>query len=593
VTGEIALTLGITVAALALFIWNRLRVDVVGLLVMTTLIVVGLVTPREGISGFANEATVTVALMLALSAGLLRTGAVDVLGQRVARLAGTGEMRVIGVVLAVVVPLSAFINNTAAVAILLPIVLGLGRTAGLAPSRLLMPLSFGSQLGGTLTLIGTSTNLLVAGLALDAGLGRIGLFDVTPPAAMLAGLGVVYLLTIGRWLAPVRAAPQAPLESYELREYLTALVVGAQSNLVGRTLAGSRFGHALGLQVVQIQRGDQRIVAPNGATVVHAGDVLVVTGKITNIAQIEDTNHLEIAGTRPEIDASPRADRGAQWAEVLVNPGAGAVGRTLTELGFRARFGITALAIQRHGHPMHGPVGRVPLQSGDILLVQGAPHALRELHEDGDFGVLGSVRVPARRRRKALRASLIMLAVVLLPTFGATTILVSALLGLVAMLLTGCITPDEAYQEMDWSVLVLLATILPLGIAMRNSGTATWLAELLLDVTRPLGARGTLAAFFALTTVLTSIISNNAAAVVLVPVAIAAAGTLGVSPMPLVVAVMLGASTAFSTPIGYQTNTFIYGPGGYRFSDFLRVGGPLNVLLLVSAPLVIPLFFPF
>jgi di/tricarboxylate transporter len=319
----------------------------------------------------------------------------------------------------------------------------------------------------------------------------------------------------------------------------------------------------------------------------------VVTGRITDIAQIEDTNHLEIAGARPDIAASARAGGDTQWAEVLVNMGSGAVGNTLTALGFRARHGITALAIQRHGHPIHGPVGRVPLEAGDILLVQGTPHALRELHEGGDFGVLGSVRVPARRRRKALRATLIMLAVVLLPTFGATTILVSALLGLAAMILTGCITPDEAYQEMDWSVLVLLATILPLGLAMRNSGAASWLAGLLLDVTRPLGARGTLAAFYALTTVLTAIISNNAAAVVLVPVAVAAAGTLGVSAMPLVVAVMLAASTDFSTPIGYQTNTFIYGPGGYRFSDFLRVGGPLNVLLLVSAPLVIPLFFPF
>jgi di/tricarboxylate transporter len=593
VTQQIALTLGVTAAALALFIWNRLRVDVVGLLVMTTLVLLGLVTPREGISGFANEATVTVALMLALSTGLLRTGAVDVLGQWVARLAGRSELRVLTIVLGVVIPLSAFINNTAAVAILMPIVLGLSRTAGVAPSRTLMPLSFGSQLGGTLTLIGTSTNLLVAGLVLDAGLGRIGLFDVTPAAAILTAIGVVYLLTAGRWLAPVRPAPQTPVESYELREYLTALVVGAESNLVGRSLAGSRFGHALGLQVVQIQRGDERIVAPNGATSIHAGDVLVVTGKITNIAQIEDTNHLEIAGAKPEIDAAAGAGNGDQWAEVLVNLGSEAAGRTLTELGFRSRYGITALAIQRHGTPIHGPVGRVPLKPGDILLVQGSPRALRELHEGGEFGLLGSVRVPAKRRRKALRATLIMLAVVLLPAFGVTTILVSALIGMLAMILTGCILPDEVYQEMDWSVLVLLATILPLGVAMRNSGTADWLAAQLLDVTRPLGARGTLAAFYALATVLTAIISNNAAAVVLVPVAIAAAATLGVSPMPLVVGVMLAASTDFSTPIGYQTNTFIYGPGGYRFSDFLRVGGPLNVLLLVSAPLVIPLFFPF
>lgn len=595
-TPQIALTLAVGMGALALFIWNRLRVDVVGLLVMTTLIVLGLVTPAEGIAGFANEATVTVGLMLVLSTAMLRTGVVDILARWTTRLAGRSEPRLLAVVIGLVIPVSAFLNNTAAVAILLPMLLGFSRTMSIAPSRILMPLSFASQLGGTLTLIGTSTNLLVAGLVLEAGLGRIGLFDVTPPALILTLVGVLYLLTVGRWLTPARVPPQGMLEAYELREYLTALHVEPESPLVGRTLAESRFGDAHGLQVVRIQRGDERLRSPDGRTVVQARDVLVVTGQIPNIAQIEEVDHLRIAGSRPAFDdgsAASAGKRDAQLAEVLVRSDSAAIGRTLRELDFRARRGITALGLQRDGHVVHAAVGRVPLRAADILLVQGAPRALRELHDEGDFALLGPVRVPAKRRRKAARAVVIMAGVVLLPALGVTTILTSALLGVAAMVLTGCITADEAYEGMEWSVIVLLGTILPLGIAMQKSGAAAWLAEGLLGVAAPLGPHGVLATLYVLATVLTSLISNNAAAVVLVPIAIAAATVLGVSAMPFVIGVMFAASNSFVTPIGYQTNAFIFAPGGYRFSDFVRVGGPLNLLLIVAATLVIPWFFPF
>jgi di/tricarboxylate transporter len=590
VTSQIALTLAVGVGALALFIWNRLRVDVVGLLVMAAVIVLGLVTPAEGIAGFANEATVTVALMLVLSTGLLRTGVVDIIARWTTRLAGKSEVRLLAVVIALVIPVSAFLNNTAAVAILLPMLLGFSRTMAIAPSRILMPLSFASQLGGTTTLIGTSTNLLVAGLVLEAGLGRIGLFEITPPALILTVLGAIYMLTLGRWLTPVRVPPQDILETYELREYLTALVVGPESPLVGRTLGESRFGDAHGLQVVRIQRGEERLRSPDARTVVEANDVLVVTGRIPDIAQIGEVDHLRISGSRPALDD---VGGGAQLAEVLVRRDSEAIGRTLRELDFRARRGITALGLQREGHVVHAPVGRVPLRAGDILLVQGATRALRELHEEGDFALLGPVRVPAKRRRKAARAVAIMIGVVILPALGVTTILVSALAGVAAMLLTGCITADEAYEEMDWSVIVLLGTILPLGIAMQKSGAASWIAEGFLGVAAPLGPHGVLATLYCLTTVLTSVISNNAAAVVLTPIAIATGGALGVSPLPFIIGVMFAASNSFVTPIGYQTNAFIFGPGGYRFGDFVRVGGPLNLLLVGAATVVIPWFFPF
>lgn len=595
-TAPIALTLGITLAALALFVWNRLPVEVVGLVVLAALILTGLVTPQQGLTGFSNEATVVVGLMLVLSIGLVRTGAVDVLGRRMAAVAGKSETRLLVAIIVFIVPVSALINNTAAVAILLPIVLGLCRSLKIAPSRLLMPLSFASQLGGTITLIGTSTNLLVAGLVLAAGLPRIGLFDMTAPAAILTLIGVLYMLTIGRWLTPSREGPAGLIESYDLREYLTALKVSGDSSLVGRSLAEARFGDQHGLQIVEIRRETgERIVPPSGGTVIHAGDELVVTGRVQDIARVEEAEHLTIVGSLPELEPKieARDEAAPHLAELLVPLGSHAVGRTVKQLDLRRHYGVNVLALQRHGQPVHEPVGKVRLAPGDLLLTQGKSEALKSLHAAGELALLGAVKLPARRPGKVVHSIVIMALVVALPALGVTTILVSAFLGALAMVLTGCLTTQEAYEDLDWSVVVLLAAIIPLGLAMRDTGTADWIAHELLAIVKPLGPHGVLAAVYLVAVILTSMISNNAAALVLAPVAIATANELSVSPMPFIIGVMFAASSSFITPIGYQTNTFIYGPGGYRFSDFLRVGAPLNLILAIASTVIIPWFFPF
>jgi di/tricarboxylate transporter len=594
-TPQILLTLGITFSALALFIWNRMRVDVVALIVMASLIVLGLVTPQQGTSGFANEATITVALMLVLAAGLVRTGAVDILAHWVARLAGDSEIRLTAIVLLFTIPASALINNTPVVLVMLPVVVGVARQKGMAPSRLLMPLSFGSQLGGTLTLIGTSTNLLVAGLVLELGLDRIGLFDITPPAFVLMLIGVAYILTVGRWLVPARTASTDLAATYELREYLSALEVQPTSSLAGKTLAATRFGQRFGLQVVAIERDDERLPFPAGGARVEAGDLLIVSGRVPDIARIGAEAGLKISGSKSDILVDPQTGQVTEGGlgEVLVPPRSRAEGRTIRDLGFRARYGLNVLALKRHGEARHEPIGALALEAGDILLVQGTPDAMHELHRRGDFTLLGALDLPVRRAHKVRIAIVILAGVVLLAALDITTIMVSALLGTIAMLITGCIRANEAYRDVDWMVIVLLGAIIPLGIAMQNTGTAQYVAVMLLAVTEPLGLYGTLAGFYLLTSLLTEVISNNAAAVVLTPIAVAAATALGVSPLPFVVAIMIAASNSFMTPIGYQTNTFIYGPGGYQFSDFLRVGGPLNVLLAVAGTFVIPLFFPF
>jgi di/tricarboxylate transporter len=589
---EILLTLGVAAGALGLFLWDRLRMDVVGLMVMTSLILLGLVTPQEGISGFANEATVTVAAMFILSAGLLRTGAIDVLGRWVARLAGKSEFRLLVVACLLVVPMSAFINNTPVVVVMIPMILGLTRELGIAPSRLFMPISFASQMGGTLTLIGTSTNLLVAGLVLELGMDRIRLFDITGPALVLTLIGLAYLLTVGRWLMPVRAAAADTLDRYELREYLSVLVVEDDSRLAGQTLRESRFGERHGLEIVGIEREGTRLPVPTAETVIRAGDHLLVHGKVTDIARIGELDHLRIAGVKSEID-DEEGPGALPLAELIVPPRSPVVGQTLRQLGFRGRYSVSVLAAQRHGQPLHERLRDIALEPGDILLVQAAPRQLRAIHRTGHLALLGPVDLPAKRVRKLKYSVPIIVGVVLLAALGVTTILVAALLGVVAMFLTGCLTPDEAYREIDWMVIVLLGTLIPLGIAMQNTGAAVFLAGGILTLTVPLGLYGILAAFYLLTTLFTAVISNNAAAIVLTPIAVATGLAMDISPMPLVIAVMFAASNSFLTPIGYQTNTFIYGPGGYRFGDFFRVGAPLSVILLVAATFVIPFFFPF
>jgi di/tricarboxylate transporter len=597
-TAEILQTIAVAALALALFAWNRLRVDVVGLIVMCTLIVTGLVSVREGVSGFANEAMLTVAAMFILSAGLVRTGAIDDLGRIVGRLAGKSELRLLAVSIALVVPLSAFVNNTPVVAVMVPMVMGLSRGTSARPSRLLMPISFASQLGGTLTLIGTSTNLLVAGLVLELGMPRIGLFDITPPALIMAAAGIVYLLTVGRWLTPVRDSAKGVMAAYELREYLSVLLVEPDSPLAGKSLGESRFATRYGLEVVAIDRQGRRIVAPGAHSVVHAGDALIVRGHVGDLARTSEVEHLRIATPTadpplPELEEKREQGGDIQLAELMVPPRSPLVGRLLGTLGFRARYGVPVMGVQRHGTSLTERMREVTLAAGDLLLVRGTAEDLRRIHEGRDLALLGPLALPARRARKMPVAIAILAAVVGLAALNVMPVLVAALLGVLAMFLTGCVRPDEAYREMDWTVVVLLGAIIPLGIAMRNSGAAEYLSLHLLRLAPSLGVLGVLAAFYLTTSLLTEVISNNAAAVVLTPIAIASAESLGVSPMPLVVTVMFAASNSFMTPIGYQTNTFVFGPGGYRFGDFARVGGPLNLLMVIVATLAIPLFFPF
>jgi di/tricarboxylate transporter len=591
-TFEIVLVLAILAGAVACFATERLPVDLVALLVLSTLLGSGILTPEQAVSGFSNTATVTVAAMFVLSAGLVRTGMVSLLGKRLTVVGRLGLRPTLIALMALIGVVSAFINNTAAVAIFLPIVLGLARDTGISPSKLLIPLSFASMFGGVCTLIGTSTNILVSSIAAQHGLSPFGMFELSPLGLVLFAVGALYLLTAGVRLIPDRRAGTDLAQSYGMGDYLTEILVLPESPAVGRPLRESPLVRDLDLDVLEIQRGGRLLPAPGAETVLAADDLLRVRCDVRKIRQAEKQEGIVLKSGLKWRDEDLRSSEAALLEAVIV-PGSALEGKTLKEAGFRQIYGGTALAIRHRGEVMRERLGMTRLQSGDVLLVEVRRDRVEALKRNPDFVVVSEIGPDEPRRGKLLLALAIVAGVVALAALDLLPIVGSAILGSVLMVLTRCLTLDEAYQAIEWRVVFLLGGILPLGIALETSGAAGLLSSLLVDTIGAWGPLALLSAFYLLTSLLTETMSNNATAALLAPIAISAASSLGVDPRPFLVAVTFAASASFMTPVGYQTNTLIYGPGHYRFADFLRIGTPLNLLFWVIATLLIPRFWSF
>jgi len=574
------LTLAVVLAATALFVSEKLRVDVVALMVLCALLLLGLVEPKEALGGFSSEATITVAAMFVLSAGLTRSGALLGLGRLLARIRNPWIM--LGVVLGVAAPVSAFINNTAAVAVFLPILLAAATAARRSPSRMLIPLSYVAQMGGVCTLIGTSTNLLVNSLARQAGEPGFTLFEFSELGLVFLGFGVAYLLVASPFLLPEREAPSLP-QAAELGKYVTELTVPEGSKLVGRTVAeiGAVENHRV--YVLELIRGETLHWAPR-ATAIEAGDVLLVQGEWPRLTEFARAHGLSLD--------TPQAER-TVLVEAMVAPNSRLAGRTLDEVALPQQHQARVIALHRRGERVAEQLRSLPLAAGDLVLLSIPDSEMAELRRDTALVIVSERNEERIDWRRALTAVGVMVAVVTLAALNIIPIVESAILGCIALVVLRALEPDEAYAAIDWRVIVLLAGVFPLGIAMQESG----LARLVVDYTLgPLGGFGplaALAALYLLTTLLTEVMSNNAAAVLLTPIALGTASTLGVDAKPFLIAVMFAASTAFATPVGYQTNTMVYSAGGYRFADFLRIGLPLNVLFFLVAIVFIPRYFPF
>ncbi len=591
---EIALVLVILVAAVALFATERFPVDFVAVMVLGAVVVTGLVTVEEGISGFSNPATITVGAMFVLSAGLTKTGALQTVARGFVRAGKRPFVLLLLLIPAAAIP-SAFINNTPVVAVFLPVVLAVCAKRKFSPSKFLIPLSFASQFGGVCTLLGTSTNILVSTLSEKAGYGAFGMFEFSQLGLIFVGVGVVYFLAVGYWLLPERRGEELT-QRYQLGEYITELRVLAGSPLVGQTVVSARLGTRYDVTVLELLRGGAKLFSPLHEPI-QAGDVLLVRGKVGSWMELKTALNLALEPEFQLRDATLEAGELA-LVETVVAPRSAVIGRTLTELDFRRRYNVIVLAIQRQGQTMREKLREVPLELGDALLLLGPRPEMAKLRAGEDFIVLEEVDEPALRRGKGLLALVIVGLVVLFASVPLVEgrplpILATAVLGCVAMVLTRCIRLEEAYAAIDWKVIFLLAGVLPLGIAMEKTGTAQFLATHGLGLVSEWGPVAVLAVLYLLTAALTECMSNNACAVLVTPIAISTAVGMGVSPKPFLFAIMFAASTAFATPIGYQTNTMIYNPGGYRFTDFLKVGIPLNVVFWIVAVIFIPRFWPF
>lgn len=583
------LVLAILAGAVALFISETFPIDFVAILVLAALLVFGLVTPAEGISGFSNPATVTVAAMFVLSAGLQKTGALAGISRLLVRF-GRNHFLALVLMMSAVGVLSAFINNTAAVAVFIPLVMIVAARRKIAASKLLIPLSYASQFGGVCTLIGTSTNLLVSAISDEAGYGAFSMFEFSRMGLILFVTGFLFFLLFGRWLLPERKA-QELTATYGLGEYITELRVMEGSPLIGKTVLESRLGEEHDVTVLRLLHGKKQIWAPLRQPL-EAGDILLVRGEVKKLMDLWGTTKLELNVEFKLQDESLQAED-LKLVQALVAPHSRLIGKTLKGLGFRNRYKGLVLAIQRRGETLQEKLNGVALELGDALLIQAPEAQVRQLHDDQDLIVLEAVDEPGLRRRKAPIVLAVIALVVGLAAFDVLPILVTALLGCVALVLTRSIDLEEAYQAVDWQVIFLLAGILPLGIAMEKNGAARLMADFAVGQIGLLGPVAVLAAFYLLTSLLTEGMSNNAAAVLLAPIAISSAEQMGIDPRPLLMAITFAASTGFSTPVGYQTNTMIYNPGGYRYTDFLKTGVPLNVIFWILSVIFIPRFWSF
>ena len=779
-TTEILVVLAILVIAILLFVTEKLRVDIVALLVLGALVVGGLVTPEESLSGFSNSAVVTVWAVFILSGGLGQTGIANQIGKQVLRLAGDGEVRLLVVIMITAGVMSAFMNNIGVAALLLPVILDIARQTKRPPSKLLLPLVFGALLGGTLTLIGTPPNILISDALRDAGLRPFGFFDYAPAGAAVLLAGILFMIIIGRKLLPVRDPIQAVTgrdngqsdELYELREVLAQITIPQGSGLAGKTLAESRIGRALGLNILAMMCNGRHQLAPTPETILREGDCLLALGRLDRLHQLsqqsdfiveerpvdlwhlmpgpvgmaefqvtadspyvgqtllqldfhrqlgmnvlairrngelrrellrnlplaagdwllvqgedsklealrqvmdfrvldeaaaavyqlddrlltisipENSNlagksltesrlgrtygltavslsrvgesetvpgpetqlaigdRLVVAGDprnltiirdlqglkinpRPDIKLEQLVTGPTALTQAVLSPFTALAGKTLQELRFRDRFGLNVLAIWHNGRAYRSNLAERPLHLGDALLLYGPREKITLLGQEPDFLVLEEAAQAPLKLEKAPTAGVIMLGVILVVLLGWLPIAIAAIIGATLMVITGCLDMEEAYRFIEWKAVFLIAGMLPLGIAMEQSGTAAFLAGGMMSAIGGLGPYAVLAGLFALSMLATLFMPNPVVAVLMTPIALNAASNLGVSPYPLMMGIAFGASASFLSPVGHPANVLVMGPGGYRFADYIKVGLPLVVVLLLVVVTAVPLFWPF
>jgi len=619
VHSELIVVLIILGVALALFVSDRVRLDLVALMVVAALALSGVLTPQQALAGFADPLVVMIAALFVVSGALVDTGLAANVGNLIARVAGTGEVRLMAMLMLATALLSAFMSSTGTVAIMLPIAMRLAWRNRISPSRLLMPVAFAALMGGTLTIIATPPNLVASQALDDAGYGPLGFFALAPVGLVMVAVTMGYMLTVGRWLLPARA-PAAPEEDSgsagDLKDYaqrygmagdLRRFVVPSGSPLVGATLEALSWPERFGARVVAIDAdpeaarrglrprrdvGVSRRVLPDAA--LAPGDRVLIQGAAEGLTRLVE--EFGLAYEVVNAEAGEVVPSNLVFAELLLTPRSGWQDRTLAELRFRDRYRIMVLAIQRGGERLKGNLAHERLRFGDVLLVRGFPKAIALMRRERNDAVLLSEAsegdLPAPNARRAPVAAAIVLTMLAVMTLTSLPLVMVVLVAVMALVATRCITPESAYNNVQWPTVILLAGMLPLATALTETGGVDLAASAIAGLLGDAGSLILLAGVFIITVVVTQFLTNTTSAVLMAPVALQAAVALGVSPVPLLVVVALGASCTFINPVASPVTTLVLGPGRYKFSDVPRVGALLQVILTVVVLLLVPVFFP-
>ncbi len=586
---EIALVLSLLVIAIILFATEKLSVDIVTILLLIVLIVSGILTPAEAFEGFSSDFIVILASIFVVSGALQETGVLDRIGSSLVKVSSKASAGVVAILVMLIAgTVSAFMNNTTVTAIFVGPVIGIAKKLRISPSKLLMPLAFASILGGTCTLIGTSTNVAVSGYLEKSKYETIGMFELTPVGVVLFLVGIGFMYVFGNRMLPDNK-DASYVDDYSMREYLSEIIVTPGSPLIGQRIFNTELSK-MDIRILKVIRGNQ-VNFPHPDLVIQENDLMLVEAKLDDLIKIKETNGIEI---RADVlsDAALQSPE-IQLAEVLVTrTESDLVGSTIKEANFRQRFGLVVLAIHRYGETLKERIHNIELKLGDLLLVQGVPDKLNYLRENRDLAVLGEFTPLLFRQKRGAIVVIMFMAAVMIGSFTKIPLSVCFLAAAAGSVMTRSVSSQKAYEIIDWRLLILIGGMSAFGTAMQKTGASEWLAHVIVDWFKPYGNVSILAGFVILTVLLTQPMSNAAAALVVLPIALETATSLSVSPRTFSIAVMLAASISLVTPFE-PSCILVYAPGKYKFADFFKIGSLLTFILVIIIVLMVPYFWPF